>query len=77
MAASVASRKFILRLNETDREQFLGLLLPRMCLNRYYVAEGVRLYSQETWRLVAGDAGRQLVEKYIDETVRYLVMVKS
>ena len=34
---------------------------------RYYVAEGVRLYSQETWRLVTEQRGVQLVEKYITE----------
>lgn len=33
------------------------------CLCRYYVAEGVRLYSQETWRLVMGDSGREWVAK--------------
>ncbi|KAL3784515.1 hypothetical protein ACHAW5_005278 [Stephanodiscus triporus] len=30
------------------------MLLPRMCLNRFYLAQGVKLYSQETWRLVFG-----------------------
>ena len=30
---------------------------PR-CLNRYYVAEGVKLYSHETWRLVTGMDGK-------------------
>ena len=25
-----------------------------MCLNRFYLAQGVKLYSQETWRLVFG-----------------------
>lgn len=30
------------------------MLLPRMCLNRFYLAQGVKLYSQETWRLIFG-----------------------
>ena len=30
------------------------MLLPRMCLNRFYLAQGVKLYSQETWRIVFG-----------------------
>jgi len=34
---------------------------------RYYVAEGVRLYSQETWRQVMGTTGRAKVAKYIDQ----------
>jgi hypothetical protein len=34
---------------------------------RYYVAEGVRLYSQETWRQVMGTNGRAKVAKFIDQ----------
>ncbi|KAG7166267.1 putative HEAT-like repeat-containing protein [Homarus americanus] len=42
-------------------------------LASYYVAEGVRLYSQETWRQVAGSEGKALVEKYIDSVVSYYI----
>nr|XP_006824606.1 PREDICTED: uncharacterized protein LOC102801544 [Saccoglossus kowalevskii] len=53
LAASVATRQFIMNLpNEEARQIFYPILIPRMCLNRYYVAEGVRIYSQETWRRV-------------------------
>ena len=38
-----------------------------MCLNRYYVAEGVRNYSQETWNRVTGEHGRELVIKFASE----------
>jgi hypothetical protein len=27
-----------------------------MCLNRFYLAQGVKLYSQDTWKLVFGTA---------------------
>ena len=37
---------------------------------RYYVAEGVRIYSQETWRLVTAGSGKLYVEKYIQNVVR-------
>jgi hypothetical protein len=30
------------------------MLLPRMCLNRFYLAQGVKLYSQDTWKQVFG-----------------------
>lgn len=74
LAASVATRKFLESLpNENSREIFYGDLLPRMCLNRYYVAEGVRIYSQETWRQITGSRGKDLVEKFIDSTVAYYV----
>ena len=43
------------------------------CLNRYYVAEGVRLYSLETWKLIVGTNGRELLAKYMPETVQYYV----
>lgn len=32
-----------------------------MCLNRYYVAEGVRNYSLESWKMIADDKGIELV----------------
>lgn len=35
------------------------ILLPRMCLNRFYIAQGVKLYSQGTWRLVFGGTGEE------------------
>lgn len=28
------------------------ILLPRMCLNRFYLAQGVKLYSHDTWRIL-------------------------
>jgi hypothetical protein len=34
--------------------QVVPVLLPPMCLNRYYVAAGVRLYAQASWRLLVG-----------------------
>ncbi|PSN56963.1 hypothetical protein C0J52_10867 [Blattella germanica] len=74
LAASVASRKFLMSLpDDKAREVFYPELLPRMCLNRYYVAEGVRIYSQETWRQVTGTAGKDLVQKYISYTVDYYI----
>lgn len=66
LAASVAARNFLLSLpNHDTRQLFYPQLLPRLCLNRYYVADGVRIYSQETWRQVAGASGKDLVEQHI------------
>jgi len=74
-AASQAVRSFYLIANENSelREKYDALLVPRMCLNRYYVAEGVRIYSNETWRLVHGDQGRQLVCKYALEVSEFYI----
>lgn len=74
LAASVATRKFLHSLpSEEAKDQFYSILIPRMCLNRYYVAEGVRIYSQETWRQATEGEGRHLVEKYIDPVVDYYI----
>jgi len=61
--ASQACRSYFVFSKEKTalREQFDDLMLPRMCLNRYYVAEGVRNYSIETWKLIAEDKGIELV----------------
>ena len=74
MASSVATRQFLVHLQTTElKETYLPTLVPAMCLNRYYVAEGVRLYSQETWRLVMQDRGIQYVEKYIDSVTAFYI----
>ncbi|XP_018021968.1 uncharacterized protein LOC108678132, partial [Hyalella azteca] len=39
----------------------------------YYVAEGVRLYSQETWRQVTGTEGKALVLQYMEHVVSYYI----
>ena len=42
-----------------------------MCLNRYYSAEGVKKYSQDTWLLVFKTNGRLHVEKYLNFVINY------
>ena len=75
-AASVATRTFALRLQAASsplRDDVLPLIIPHMCLNRYYVAEGVRLYSQETWRMVMKDEGRSWVARSASRVVSYYI----
>lgn len=73
LAASTATRAFLLGFSEEARDKYYPTLLPRICLNRYYLAEGVRLYSQATWKAVCGDRGKLLVETNIEATVQYYV----
>lgn len=47
-----------------------SVLIVSLLPSSYYVAEGVRIFSQESWRLLFGDNGRTTVERFIDETVR-------
>ncbi|KAG2487842.1 hypothetical protein HYH03_013559 [Edaphochlamys debaryana] len=54
-------------------EALLPVLLPPMCLNRYYVAEGVRRYAQGTWEAVFGrdGGGRAAVARHVGAVVRH------
>lgn len=65
MAGSVLCRVFFVAIlhyaeqfpeKMEDREVWLTpvypILLPRMCLNRFYLAQGVKLYSHETWKIL-------------------------
>ncbi len=55
----------------SSKERYFPALLPPLCLNRYYMAEGVRIYCQQTWKAVVGDGGIKYVEKYLDDVVAY------
>ncbi|TYZ58640.1 hypothetical protein PybrP1_009227 [[Pythium] brassicae (nom. inval.)] len=73
-AASIAVRAFLLPLEDDDtRARYLPTLVPRLCLNRYYVAERVSKHSQETWRLLVGARGRDVVAQYANDVVAYYV----
>ncbi|RLN80117.1 hypothetical protein BBJ28_00020659 [Nothophytophthora sp. Chile5] len=72
-AASITARAFLLKLQEQGRAAYLPVLVPRLCLNRYYIAERVQKYSQETWQLIMGQEGRAMVAKYATEIVDYYV----
>jgi hypothetical protein len=56
-----------------ERSAIMPLLVPAMCLNRYYVAEGVRVYSQASWKLLMGDTGRRVVADLIEHVVPYYI----
>jgi len=45
-----------------------------MCLNRYYVAEGVKLYSIDTWKQVHGENGKNIVAKYASEVCKFYIL---
>ncbi|GMF24133.1 unnamed protein product [Phytophthora lilii] len=72
-AASISARTFLMKLQEQGRAAYLPILLPRLCLNRYYIAERVQKYSQESWRMIMGNQGRELVARYANEIADYYV----
>ena len=73
-ASSVAVRKMIPIFPEPMK--FMKIweeLIPKMCLNRYYVAEGVRNYSQDTWKLLVGEQGRMIICELMEKVVAYYI----
>ena len=60
----MAARAFLLAAKEAA-PAFYPTVLPHLCFNRHDVAEGVRSYSLETWRLVMGEQGRYWVAQCI------------
>jgi hypothetical protein len=81
MSASVLNRVFWKTLKEVCKfpianlEQLYPVLIPRMCLNRFYLAQGVKLYSHQTWKLVFPESGLDVVTQTIAPIVRYYVQM--
>ena len=78
LASTTAARQFLMALPPHLPSKFgvHAKLLPCLCLNRYYLAEGVRIYSQETWKMVTAKedgGGRQVVINHIDSVVKYYI----
>jgi hypothetical protein len=84
MAASVLCRTLLLQVltagnTELLQTQIYPQLIPRMCLNRFYLAQGVKLYSQETWKILFGEnssfggnnQGQEMVVRYAGAVCRY------
>lgn len=80
MAASVLNRVMWTTLHniKAPTENLEGLyptLIPRMCLNRFYLAQGVKLYSHQTWKQLFPESGVPVVAKTIGPIVRYYVQM--
>ena len=71
-AASIATRTVVLS-PSSAREDVLSVLVPRMLLNRHYLAQGVQLYSRETWRLAFGERGRNVAAAHLGAVVAFYV----
>lgn len=86
MAASVLTRVLFVTVQDhttvdpqdTSQPHPLGsmfpTLLPRMCLNRFYLAQGVKLYSHESWRIIMqNQSGVARVVANLPAVCRYYV----
>jgi len=81
MAASVLNRVFwttlqeFCRVSEENLQMLYPVLIPRMCLNRFYLAQGVKLYSHQTWKQIFPEGGVSVVAQSIAPIVRYYVQM--
>ncbi len=75
LAACVATRNLIQTLGIEaflQNKNYIQILLPPLCFNRYYLAEGIKKYSQETWFIMFNDGtGKLYVETNIDHICGY------
>lgn len=72
MAASVLCRSYLSALPQDMRGGADKVLVPFMSLNRFYLAEGVRLYSQETWKQKVPN-GKDVLELHLPSVIRHYV----
>jgi len=70
-AATVTTRSF-LESSSYGKEAYYPTYLPPLCLNRYYVAEGVRNLSQKTWVWLVGENGQRIVGDLIKVAPEWL-----
>ena len=73
LASCKASRAFLLSLTQEERKLYWSGLLPQLCMNRFYTAEGVKQYSHETWRIVIQTQGKVLITEYISDIIQHYI----
>ena len=73
LSASKATDNFLQSLDAESKKRFYPALLPCICLNRYYVAEGVKLYNQQTWKTIVERAEVRINEVWLRYLFSYLL----
>jgi len=70
MSASVLTRTLLLTLPPATHPAVWSAILPSMCLNRHYLADGVKQFSIATWQqIISKDVGLGLVATHIGGVV--------
>ncbi|ETO19263.1 hypothetical protein RFI_17966 [Reticulomyxa filosa] len=74
-ASSLAARAFFDTVVVEHHREYFPILLPPLCLNRYYTAAGVRIHVLESWKKLVFsqglESGAGLVAEFIDDIVVY------
>lgn len=73
LVACQAARSFLQSLSENDQALYWPKLLPRLCMSRFYAAEGVKTLSHDTWRVVIKTRGKQLIVQHIEFIVPHYI----
>ncbi|KAK4528906.1 hypothetical protein GAYE_SCF66G6854 [Galdieria yellowstonensis] len=71
-AASSSCRIFLERL-EDQKYRYFSILLPRLRLNCHYVAEGVKSYNLESWKLLLKSKGLETLSQCSESFFDYYV----
>ena len=68
--AAVAACRAAVEGGAADVQGFLEAVVPPLVVNRHYSAEGLRGQIQETWKLLVGSRGIEIVVKFLPEIFR-------
>ena len=78
LASLHAARALLTAVPEPDRHLYWPRLLPRLCVNRFYVAEGVKSAAADAWRSAVGPRGRETVAAHVAAVAaHYVVMMRA
>ena len=73
LASLHAARALLTAVPEPYRDPYWPRLLPRLCVNRFYVAEGVKSAAMDAWRAAVGPRGRDIVAAHLAAVAAHYV----
>eukprot|EP00826_Nyctotherus_ovalis_P009360 TRINITY_DN12466_c0_g1_i8.p1 TRINITY_DN12466_c0_g1~~TRINITY_DN12466_c0_g1_i8.p1 ORF type:complete len:406 (+),score=85.42 TRINITY_DN12466_c0_g1_i8:162-1379(+) len=74
-AGCSSARTILALIGDSDelKKVYYPILLPAICLNRYYNVEGVRTLALQAWKDTVGDKGKEYVLEYIDKFIEHYI----
>lgn len=72
LSCAQACRTFMLNLKSKSPSLLESVyvdMIPALCFMRYSIADGLRNYSIETWRLVVEDKGKDFLVRYLGDSI--------
>ena len=59
--------------SNNDTISAASLIIPKVCLNRFYVADGIKNYAQDTWQTIVDKQGRNILTTFIDSVIEHYI----